>query len=70
MIYNNIVVEGGEIMARMGRPKVNNPKSCYVSTLIDNATLEKLNKYASENDITRAQAVRIAIDCLLDGIKK
>lgn len=57
-------------MARMGRPKVDNPKTCYVSTMIDNATLEKLDKYAVENGVTRAQAVRVAIDRLFDAIKK
>lgn len=57
-------------MPRMGRPKVDNPKSCYVSTLVDNATLENINRYAIEHGMTRASVIRNAIEYLLSGEKK
>lgn len=50
---------------RTGRPKVENPKSNDLKVRIDNDTMKKLDAYCSENNITRAEAVRKGIHILL-----
>lgn len=52
-------------MAKMGRPKSLNPKDIRFSIRIDANTNEKLEKYAEDNQITVAEAIRRAIRKML-----
>lgn len=56
-------------MNKSGRPKVEKPKNVKYSIRIDEETESKLVKYANEHDITKGEAIRLAINKLL-GIKK
>ncbi len=50
---------------RTGRPKVDNPKRNDVKVRLDDETTSKLDKYCTENNITRAEAIRKGIHLLL-----
>lgn len=54
---------------KMGRPKVENPKDVRFSIRLDAETDKKLCEYCERNEITRATAIRTAIQRLL-GKKK
>ena len=56
--------------AKMGRPKIDNPKSTKLSVRIDNKTLAKLDFVAETNSVTRVEALRQGIDFLYKYIKK
>lgn len=51
---------------KIGRPKAENPKSFDLKVRIDEDTNTKLTKYAEENNITKAEAVRRGIYILLE----
>lgn len=50
---------------RTGRPKIDNPKSNDIKVRVDDETLHRLEKYCSENNITRAEAIRKGVHLLL-----
>ena len=43
---------------RTGRPKVENPKSIDIKVRLDEAMNEKLLKYCSNHNLTRAEVMR------------
>lgn len=54
---------------RTGRPKAENPKDIDVKVRFDRATHEKLLAYCRERGITRTEAIRKAVQTLLDAEK-
>lgn len=55
--------------AKMGRPKVENPKEFDVKVRFDKETHDKILKYSEENKITKADTIRKGVNLLL-GKKK
>lgn len=55
---------------RIGRPKVENPKSNDVKVRLDDKTNIELNKYCLEHEVTRAEAIRRGIYLLLGNKKE
>lgn len=56
--------------AKMGRPKLDDPKSIKLNVKIDKATLEKLTEVAEAYSLSRGQVVRQGIEVLHKRIKK
>lgn len=54
---------------RTGRPKVENPKDVDVKVRFDREMHEKLLAYCQEHSITRTEAIRKAVQELLDAEK-
>ena len=50
----------------MGRPPSRNPKQNDIKVRVDDQTHEKLLKYCEEKNISKAEAIRIAINKFLD----
>lgn len=50
---------------RTGRPKVDKPKNNDVKVRLDDETMQKLDRYCAEHNITRAEAIRKGIHLLL-----
>lgn len=50
----------------MGRPPSRNPKQNDIKVRVDDQTHEKLLKYCEANGISKAEAIRTAIDKLLE----
>ena len=50
---------------KIGRPKSGNPKDNDVKVRLDNETHKKLLEYCSQNNITKAEAIRQGIHLLL-----
>jgi hypothetical protein len=55
---------------KIGRPKADNPKDVDLKVRIDNETNLKLTRYSNNKKISKAQAVRNAIDLLLENEKE
>jgi hypothetical protein len=55
---------------RTGRPLVGLRKDVDVKVRFDQETNKKLLEYCSENNITRAEAIRRAVNLLLSNKKK
>lgn len=63
--------KGGEhVCAKMGRPKLDDPKTIRLTVKIDKVTLNKLNEITEANSLTNGQVVRQAIELLYRHIKK
>lgn len=56
-------------VAKVGRPKADNPKSIRYSIRLDKETEEKLIAYCQEHDITKGEAIRQGIHMLLESDK-
>lgn len=54
-------------MAKVGRPKSDNPKGDKFSFRLDAATVKGLDDYCRKNGVTRSEAIRIAVDSLING---
>lgn len=54
---------------KIGRPKVDNPKSIKYSIRIDNETENRLVKYCEKKHITKGEAIRRGINLLIDTDK-
>lgn len=54
---------------RTGRPKMENPKDIDVKVRFDREMHEKLLEYCQERGITRTEAIRKAVQTLLDAEK-
>ena len=57
-------------MARMGRPKSENPKSTQLSVRLDQGTLEKLDRCAEHYKETRVQILRRGIEKVFSEIEE
>jgi len=53
-------------MKKMGRPKGENNKDCICSIRIDEKTLKRLEEYCKKMHVAKSEAVREAIDLLVD----
>ena len=51
--------------SKMGRPKIENPKSYDVKVRFDKTTHDKILKYSKEHNITKADTIRKGINLLL-----
>lgn len=56
--------------AKIGRPKIENPKTIEVRARLDVETNNRLNDYCKINNLTRSEFIRIAIDEVLPKTKK
>ena len=56
--------------AKMGRPKLDDPKTTCLTVKVDKETLAKINEMAEANSLTKGQVVRQGIECLYKHIKK
>lgn len=58
-------------MAKMGRPKTDNPKSSSLKVSFTKDELDRLKEYASRHDITVSEMVRrgINVQIMLDDSK-
>lgn len=54
-------------MKKMGRPKGDNNKDCICSIRIDESTVRRLEAYCKKMQIAKSEAVRAAIDLLVDN---
>ena len=52
-------------MAKMGRPKSDNPKDYHISARIEPDTYAKLVQYAKDHDMTVGEAIRKSVNNLL-----
>lgn len=52
--------------AKMGRPPSSNPKQNDIKVRVDDQTHEKILKYCEANGISKAEAIRKAIDEMLE----
>lgn len=57
-------------MARMGRPKSENPKATQITVRLDADTLKKLDESAEYHKVTRVQIIRRGIEKVFSEIKK
>ena len=55
---------------RTGRPKSENPKSNSIHVRLDSETIEILNTYCSQNNVTKTEAIRHGIYKLRSENKK
>lgn len=53
---------------KIGRPKIDNPKTHDIKVRIDDMTYDKLIEYCKKNNITKTEATRLGLEKLL-GIK-
>lgn len=51
---------------KMGRPVIGLPKNNDVKVRLDDITHEKLLQYCKERNITKAEAIRFAINAMLN----
>lgn len=49
----------------MGRPIIGEPKTNDIKVRVDDSTHQKLLQYCKENNITKAEAIRKALQLLL-----
>lgn len=57
-------------MAKMGRPKADNPKSHAINLRVTKDEYEKMQEYATKHDLTIAESARQGIIKLLEEDKK
>lgn len=53
-------------MKKMGRPKGENNKECICTIRLDEATLLRLNRYCEKMKIAKSEAIREAINNMMD----
>ena len=56
--------------AKMGRPKLDNPKSIDLHVKVDKETLAKINEIVETHSLTKGQVIRQGVECLYRHIKK
>lgn len=54
---------------RTGRPKIDNPKSVDVKIRFDEVSHSKLMEYCEKNGVTRTEAIRRAVELLIEASK-
>ena len=63
--------KGGEhVCAKMGRPKLEHPKSTQLTVRMDDETVAKLDEVAKEKSVTRTDVLRQGIEIQYERIKK
>lgn len=64
--------KGGDknMCAKMGRPKLEHPKSIKLTVKMDDATLGKLDEVVKVNSVTRSDVLRKGIEIQYERIKK
>lgn len=55
--------------SRIGRPKLDNPKSVDVKVRIDEQTNKRLLECAEKNSVSRTEIIRRGIELVLDSYK-
>ena len=55
---------------KTGRPKGDNNKDCICSIRLDEATLRRLNAYCEKMKILKSEAMRTAINSMIDDAEK
>ena len=55
---------------RTGRPKLENPNNIRTGVRLNAETMKKLEDYCKANGITKGEAIRKAIELLLESDKK
>lgn len=61
-----LISEVIKMSPRTGRPVVGEPKTNDVKVRLDNSTYQKLIAYCEKHSITKAEAIRKAIQLFLD----
>jgi len=56
-------------LAKMGRPKSENPRDKRVMIRFTEAEYRKLEKYAAKRNLTITEAVRVGVGILLDSLR-
>lgn len=56
--------------AKMGRPKIDNPKSINLTVKLDKETLDKLDELTKAHSLSKGQVIRQGIEALYRHIKK
>ncbi len=54
-------------MAKVGRPKSDNPKADKFSFRLDAQTVKALDEYCEKYGISRSEAIRLGIEALTSG---
>lgn len=54
---------------KIGRPIIGKKKDIDLKVRVDRETNEKLEQYAKENEITKAETARLAISRFLNKVK-
>lgn len=54
-------------MAKVGRPKSDNPKADKFSFRLDAQTVKSLDEYCEKYGISRSEAIRLGIEALTSG---
>ena len=70
IIYNDIQKVRWKVNSKMGRPKIENPKSKQISVRLDNETFEKLEECSKTLNLTRVEVLRKGVDKIFSDIKK
>ena len=69
-MYNLCQRGVSNICAKMGRPKLDDPKTTCITLKVDKETLNKLDEIVKANSLTRSQVIRQGIELLYRHIKK
>lgn len=62
--YNGYVSKGDYSMAKMGRPKSDNPKDYRVTVRFSNQERISLEAYAEKHDLTKVQVLKKGLELL------
>lgn len=54
-------------MAKVGRPKSDNPKADKFSFRLNSHTVQILDEYCKANNVSRSEAIRIGVEALATG---
>lgn len=54
-------------LAKMGRPKIDNPKNHDTKVRLDEKDFEALEKYCTDHNTTRAEVIRMAVQQFLQN---
>lgn len=63
--YNEEEDRGDVIMAKMGRPKLDDPRINKVSVRFSNEEKQVLESYAESHGLSKAQVLKVGFDLLL-----
>lgn len=55
-------------MAKVGRPKSDNPKADKFSFRLNADTVKALDEYCEKHSVSRSEAIRLGIEALTSGI--
>lgn len=69
-MYNVCEKGVANVCAKMGRPKLDDPKSIKLTVKLDKETLAKIDEIAEANSLSKGQVVRQGVALLYRHIKK